>query len=304
MSPEETLVQESHARSRQVIVAVAAGVLLMAAAVVGLTGPHAKVNELTLGLVVDHRRGALDIIAAVINALAQIAIAWTLVYLFRCAKSRAQSVQGFVPILAIVGAVIAVVAGVLNAIVISIKVHDFVSTGMQTYDEANRLTSGSGLLLLQIAAQLASLIVAIAFVLVSLQAMRVGLLPRLLGYVGMVSGALVLFPIIVVPVVQLYWLLSVAYLISGRWPSGLPSALRTGRAEAWPSSAEMRARRMAEAEEARERRNARKRGGGGRRGAPAPDQSAPAATTTADRDDAAAARTRASTPKRKRKRRH
>ena len=301
MSADDQLLYETRVRNRQVIVAAAAGVLLMVASVVGLTGPHAKVNELTLGLITDHRRGALDLVAAAINALAQIALAWTLVFLFRCAKARAPQAQSFIAYLAIVGAAIAIVAGVLNAVEISIKVHDFVTTGAQTYDEADRLTSGSGLLALQIAGQVASLLVAIAFVLVSLQSMRVGLLPRFLGYIGIVAGALLLFPIIVVPVVQLYWLVAVGYLISGRWPSGVPAAWRSGRAEAWPSSAEMRARRVADAEEARARRQSRRRGGR------VPDtieaQATPAAPDAQDPAASPDARTRASTSKRKRKRR-
>ena len=298
MSPNEQLLYESRVRNRQMIIAGAAGVLLMIAAIVGLAGPHAKVDELTLGLIVDHKRGALDLIAAVINALAQIAIASTLVFLFRCAKARAPKAQIFIPILAIVGAGVAVVAGILNAIVISIKVHDFVTTGLQTYDEANRLTSGSGLLILQVAAQVASLLVAIAFVLISLQAMKVGLLPRFLGIVGIIAGILVLFPIIVLPIIQLYFLVAVAYLVSGRWPSGLPPAWRSGRAEAWPSQAETRARRLASTEQSRDRPR-RPRGSAG----PATDpDSAPASSVTSD-EAGADGRTRASTPKRKRKRR-
>jgi hypothetical protein len=297
MNTEEILVQESQARSRQMVVAGVAGVLLLVAAIVNLTGPHAKVNELTLGLIVDHQRGPLDIIVSVINGIAQVAIAWTLVYLFRCARLRSERSQGFIPILAMLGAGLSIVAGVLNAVVISIKVHDFVTTGTQTYDEANRLTGGSGLLVLQIAAQLASLLVAIAFVLVALQAMRVGLLPRFLGYVGMISGALVLFPIIVLPVVQFYWLLAVGYLLSGRWPSGLPAAWRTGRAEKLLSSTEVRARRVAEAEATRGARGSRRRG----RGAPgAAEDAAPAATVV---EDDAAPRQRSANQKRKRKRR-
>ncbi len=301
MSADDQLLYETRVRNRQVIVAVAAGVLLMVASIVGLTGPHATVNELTLGLITDHQRGALDLVAAAINALAQIALAWTLVFLFRCAKARAPKAQSFIAYLAIVGAVIAVIAGVLNAVEISIKVDEFVTTGAQTYDEADRLTSGSGLLALQIAGQVAALLVAIAFVLVSLQSMRVGLLPRFLGYIGIVSGALLLFPIIVVPVVQLYWLVAVGYLISGRWPSGVPAAWRSGRAEAWPSSAEMRARRVADAEQARARRQSRRRGGR------VPDtieaQATPAAPDAQDPATSPDGRTRASTSKRKRKRR-
>jgi hypothetical protein len=92
-------------------------------------------------------------------------------------------------------------------------------------------------------------------------------------------------------VVQTFWLLAIAYLISGRWPTGVPLAWRSGRSEPWPSSAEMRARRAADVGDRRQR-GAKK--------------SQPAVTT--DEPEAAAAapineRTRATTPKRKRKRR-
>jgi hypothetical protein len=294
MSSDDQLLYETRVRNRQVAVAVAAGVLLMVASVIGLSGPHAKVNELTLGLITDHKRGALDLIAAVINAAASLTIAWTLVFLYRCAKARAPQAPPWIPYVAIAGGVIAAVAGVTNAVVLAIKVHDFVTTGAQTYDEANRLTGGAGLLILQVAAQLAALLLAISFVLISLQAMRVGLLPRFMGYLGMFAGALVLFPIIVVPVVQLYWLVAVGYLISGRWPSGVPPAWRSGKAEPWPAQAEMRARRVAAAEA--------RRGRGGRgKAAPAP-QTAPAGDAVSAAP-AAESSTRASTSKRKRKRR-
>ena len=148
----------------------------------------------------------------------------------------------FIRIIAMVGGVLAAIAGVVYAIVVALKVHEFVTTGSQTYDEANHLTSGAGLLALQIVGQLAALLVAMAFVLVSLQAMSQGLLSRFMGYLGIFAGALVLFLITQVPVVQTYWLLAIAYLICGRWPTGVPPAWRTGKAEPWPSSAEMRAR--------------------------------------------------------------
>jgi len=59
--------------------------------------------------------------------------------------------------------------------------------------------------------------------------MRVGLLTRFMGYLGIFTGVLVLFPIgSPVPVVQGFWLLALAYLFSGRWPNGVPPAWRSG----------------------------------------------------------------------------
>jgi hypothetical protein len=313
MSPEETLVYESSRRVRQTAIAIGGGVLFMLAAVLGLIGPHASVNEATLSLIVQHQRATLAIVAAIVEALAEILIAATLIYLWRCATARlsasadADAVGGragrslpVLPLIIVIGTVLAVVAGVAYALEISAKAADFVSTGAQTYDEASRLTGGSLLLILQILSQLGALLIALSFVFVSLSAMRVGLLPKFLGYVGILAGVLVLFPIIVVPVVQLYWLAAVAILLSGSWPSGLPPAWRSGRAEPWPSSAEMRARRMTDGQAARDQRAARKRGGRVS-DAPAPETAAEGAGSSVDAGRAA---TRSSSSKRKRKRRH
>ena len=120
--------------------------------------------------------------------------------------------------------------------------------------------------------------------------MNQGLLTRFMGYLGMFAGALVLFQITQVPVVQTFWLLAVAYLFSGRWPTGVPPAWRSGRAEPWPSSAEMRARRAAETGDVP--------AAGPSRGRRRPGQSSPRPPRRP-----ANGRTRASTPKRKRKRR-
>jgi hypothetical protein len=296
MNPEEILAQESQVRSRQVALAATAGVLLLVAALISLTGPHATVNELTLRLIVAHQRGAEDIIAAVINALAQVALVWTLVYLYGRARARSDRVPSWIRTVAILGGALSVVTGLVTAVIFSMKANDFVNAGAQTYDEANRLTAGSGLALLSIAAQLASLLIALSFVFIALRVMQVGLLPRFMGYVGMLAGALVLFPFAFAPIIQLYWLLAVAYIISGRWPSGLPPAWRTGRAEVLPSAAETRARRMAAADEARAKRGQPRRGRGA--GAQAAEPAAPSSAT-----EERPPRTRAANQKRKRKRR-
>ncbi len=300
MSPEDQLVYESRNRPRQVAIAVAAGVLLMLATVISLFGPHSSVSEQTLNLIIEHRRESLDLVAAVLEAIAQLTLGAALLYLWRCAKARSERAAPFVPGLIVVAVVVAAVTGIVYDVTLASKASEFVSTGLQTYDEANRLTSSGLLSAAQIGGQLAALLLAVSFILVSLQAMRVGLLPKMMGYVGMFCGILFLFPIIVIPIVQLFWFIALAMLLLGRWPDGAPPAWRTGRAEPWPSSAEMRARRMAQQETAREQRAARKRGDHRK---PVSDAPAP------PRADGGSAGTEAPSPatastKRKRKRRH
>lgn len=285
VTPEDQLAYESRVRKRQAAVAVAAGLLLVIAASVQLGGAHTKVDELTTDLIVANQRFPLDLIASVINALGSLAVAWTLHFLWRCSNARNSNVRGYVRAIAVAGGVLSAVTGVIYAVIVAIKVHQFVTTGAQTYDEANHLTNASGLLVLQLVGQAGALLLAVGIVLVSLNAMRQGLLTRFMGYLGIFAGALVLFQITQIPVVQAYWLAALGYLISGRWPSGMPPAWSSGRAEPWAPSSELRARRAAS-------------GGGGRRGpAPTPEPQ-PAGAPVPD-----AGRTRASTSKRKRKRR-
>jgi hypothetical protein len=121
-----------------------------------------------------------------------------------------------------------------------------------------------------------------------------------MGYLGMFAGALVLFQITQIPVVQCYWLLALAYLFSGRWPTGVPEAWRTGRAVPWGSSAEIRAKRAAGvAGGAVAAQRPRGWSWGGKPTTPSP--AAPQASTAAG--DPSDPRTRATTSKRKRKRR-
>ena len=190
------------------------------------------------------------------------------------------------------------VTGIVYAIVVAIKVHEFATTGAQTYAEANHLTKGTGLLALQIVGQASALLLAVGFALVSLNALRQGLLTRFIGYLGIFAGVLVLFQITQIPVVQGFWLLAVAYLISGRWPTGLPPAWRSGRSEPWPSQSEMRARRGAAV-------------GAGGNGARPPNpfrkptpKAEPQPAGAGAQGAPVPARTRATTPKRKRKRRN
>lgn len=290
MTVDEQLLYESRVRTRQATIAAVAGLLVIGATAIQLAGPHTKVDELTLDLITAHKRFPLDVIGAIVNALGFIGIALTLSFLVGITRARNEQVGSWIRIVAIVGAGLAAISGVAYSIMIATKSSDFVSHGSQTYEQAHQLTSGAGLVALPLLGQFAALLIAIAFVLTSLNAMRVGLLTKFMGYLGIFSGVLVMFPIgPSATVVQGFWLLALAYLFTGRWPSGLPPAWRSGKAERWPTAAEIREQR------------GRSGGGAGLgrmrpapRPAPAPEPvGAPAPQ-----------RTRSTTSKRKRKKRH
>lgn len=288
MTVDEQLLYESRVRMRQAVVAGVAGILLVGAAAIQLSGPHTKVDELTLDLITAHKRFPIDVIGAVINGIGLCAVAATLSFLFGITRARNPDLRGFIRILVIAGGGLAAVSGIVYAVVIAAKANEFATHGSQTYEQAHHLTKASGLVALPFLGQAAALLLAVGFVLVALNAMRVGLLTRFMGYLGIFTGVLVLFPIgSPVPVVQGFWLLALAYLFSGRWPTGVPPTWRSGQAEKWPSSQEIR-----------ERRNkAVGRGGDSGRAKPTPKPAPEPVAASAQ------PRTRASTSKRKRKRR-
>ncbi len=244
MSATSQLSYESRMRPRYAALAATAAVLLLAAAVIQQLGPHTKVTELTVELLTANKRFSLDLVSAFVNAIGSVALALTLAFLFRMASIRNPRRQPYVKVFVYAGGALVAVTSIAYAVVIGIKAHQFATTGAQTYVEANRLTTSSILLILQLIGEVAALLLTAAYALVALNAMRVGLLTRFMGYLGVFAGALVLLQVTQVPVVQAYWLIALAVLMAGRWPSGTPKAWESGRAEPWPSNREIREQRM------------------------------------------------------------
>jgi hypothetical protein len=288
-STDGTILYETRVRPRYAIIAAGAAVLFLAAGAAQLAGPTAKVSELTVQLITIHKRFPLDIIGAVLQGSALVMLAWTLSFLFGAAKARKPEMAPAVLIVAFCGAGVSAIGGVIYATILATKAHTFVTTGDQTYQEAHHLTGGAVLPVLQTLDIVAQFALELGLILITLNAMRVGLLTKFLGYCGIVVGVAGMLLIGSPPAaaIQIFWLAALAYLLAGRWPGGDPPSWRTGKAEPWPTAAQLREQRMAGAGG----------GAGGGRIKPAP---APAPETVGAPTPA---RTRSDTPKRKRKRR-
>jgi len=287
----DTVSSELRLRPRFAVVAAVGGLLLFASMIIQTAGPQAKVGELTVQLLVTNRRAGLEILSAVASGLGIIGLAATLAFLFTAVRARRPQVSQATRIILLVGALLAAVGGIAYGIVITSKAHQFATEGLQTYPQANALLRQGPVAVLQYAGVIGSLLLAVAFVLIALNAMRVGLLTRFGGYVGIGAAAASLLLLGSAPalLIEVFWLLSTAYLLSGRWPNGDPPAWRTGEAVPWPSSAELREQRLAARGQGRQPAKRQER-----RPAQAPARANGATTATASR----------STPaKRKRKRR-
>jgi hypothetical protein len=163
------------------------------------------------------------------GVLGFVGMAWAVGFLGVVARGREAPMRKVILYVPIVGGVVVGIS-VLMAQIGTLTLTDDFLAGPRTVAAA--VSAENDFLLWSTALfQLGSLTLAVGLVLISLNAMRVGILTRLMGYVGIVAGAmLVLFPL---PVVQIFWMGALAALFFGRWPGGDPPAWRTGKAEPW-----------------------------------------------------------------------
>jgi hypothetical protein len=282
MTPEEQLEREAAARRWAVPATMLAALVPFAGALMeALVRRDDPSVELTGQLLfTDKHAGALSLAVAV-QGIGLLFVGAALVFLYDAVRARRPEVPPLARIAAIAGPVILLVAQTAFAIVLGQKAHDFANHGAQTYQEAKDAVGEGLVTALQYGILIGRFLLGFAFVVICLNAIRVGLLTRFLGTVGIIVGVLAVLPLLgPVPVVQAFWLGALLLVVAGRWPGGVPPAWASGRAEPWPSQQDLR--------EARDRQRA----------GPADEPEAPAAP-----EPATAAPAHPASKKRKRKRR-
>lgn len=245
MATAETLQAEARERPRMTIVAIVAAFFTLAAPVVGIIVLKDAPDNL-IGEALQRQQHLAGIaLSAVCSVIGLLAITATLDFLFRATRARRPELPWQLrPLLWVGGAGLAILLIVLQ-VVTSVKLNHFVDHGSQTYEEARAVNDQGAAAYVGILAQFAF---AGAFVTIAVSAMRVGLLTRFLGYLGVISAVLFVIPLVPIPIVQAYWLGALAMLFAGRSPNGTPPAWQSGEAMPWPSPAEMREQRVRDAE--------------------------------------------------------
>lgn len=261
MANDDQLSAEARERPRAAIFAGLAAGLTLIAAVVGIVALAGEPNNLPGSLIFRNTREVGLSISALASLLGSLAIAFVLDFLFRVTRSRNSAVPSWLRLLPWIGGVGLAVIGVVIQVVLGIKLAHFATHGTQTYDEARHILTASDYNVVRYLGIVPQLALALAIVMISLNAMRVGLVTRFLGYLGIISAVLFVIPLVPIPIVQIYWLGALGWLFLGRTRAGDPAAWQSGEAVPWPSSQEMREARVRAAEE--------RRGGAGR-GATAP----------------------------------
>jgi hypothetical protein len=181
--------------------------------------------------IVDHQ--ALLLVLGVVGLIAGIAAGWALGFLAVATRARRPELKRWVIYLPIVGGVLSGLYTLLG--IVGEVVHDnqVLDSGRTVADAAK----GNGLLVFANALGFFALIASAgAYVLVSLNAMRAGLLTRLLGVVGIGTGVFFILPLpLFGPLLQVLFQAALALLLFRAWMGGIPPAWDTGRAEPWPT---------------------------------------------------------------------
>jgi hypothetical protein len=153
----------------------------------------------------------------------------------------------FALILAAVGAVGFGIGRAVAEVARYISAHDFVSATDQSNSAASDALSPGATLVGQLIWETSALALGFGIAIISLNAMRVGLLTRFMGILGVIVGVAVapILPIDQQGIIRVFWLAALGLLFLGRLPSGVPKAWTTGQAEPWPSQQQLREQREA-----------------------------------------------------------
>jgi hypothetical protein len=177
----------------------------------------------------DGHAGEL-IAAATIRAVGFLLIIFVVVHLYRATRARNPQLPSISLVLGVLGAVLLAVGSLVYVFSYASDASDFAAQSFASAEAADKAaedaTPGPFLLLP------GSLALAVWSVIASLNGMRVGLLTRFMGVLGIVIGPGLIFGF--APLVMAPWLIALGVMFLGHWRGGLPPAWESGQAQPWP----------------------------------------------------------------------
>lgn len=175
---------------------------------------------------IDH--AAATILVAVLRGAALVLLVPITLLLLRGARERGGQLGKFLEPVAVAGLI---GAGITTAVAGIAEVQAFKAAqpALLPHDVLESL-NGSTLLTINSIRGLCTLIVAVPVALGAIQALRVGLLPRIIGFMGVAVGMLFVIPYDQTGLLRAFWFAVVAWIAMGRFSGGLPEAWATGKA--------------------------------------------------------------------------
>jgi hypothetical protein len=215
--------------------------LLAAALIVAALGyrigalPHGAKNVQDFLPDVEAHKNAF-LVSGVLTAIGMLAFIPPLLYLYEVTRYRRPELPPVARILIFAGPILFAICSVWFQFRQAHAADQFAAGAVKTKKHAedvlrNATTAVAGLSLG------ASIATGLGTLLVSLNAMRAGLLSRFMGVLGIILGVLFVLPLIASPVIQLFWLLALGALFLNLWPGGgRGPAWESGEAIPWPSA--------------------------------------------------------------------
>lgn len=263
---------EARQRPRTATAAALAGGLIVLGAVYGAVGLHpprvgvvqglapaltgvadAHVDPRTAGIAFAAHHAGRIIVSSLISAAGIALIAVVLTYLYGAVRARRPELTPYVRTLGIAGPIVVALAGLVTAIVFSINSQHYLDHADRSRQAADHVSTATTVIVTQSLGLAGALALAFALVMIGLNAMRVGLLTRFMGVLAIIAGVLFVIPVLGsgLPIVQAFWLIALALILSGRSPAGMPPAWEQGVAVPWPTQQQIReARTKARGDEA------------------------------------------------------
>ena len=263
----EQVAEESRRRERLAVPAFAGGFLYLLSAIIisstlsalpkvgllqGLAPAFSGVAQPTVSPrapeveFISHRAFAL-IVGSALAAVAIGALLLILLLLDDATRFRRPKSLAAARPLIVFGGVAVVIVTVGHQVVSAIETHRFaVGHDHSNHAVDQALTESTANVVLSYIALLAGLALAVGMIATMVNALRVGLLPRWMGVLGIFTGLLIVLPIggAELQVVPALWMVMMGILLVGRWPKEDPPAWAAGEARPWPSQAQLRAARQ------------------------------------------------------------
>jgi hypothetical protein len=182
-------------------------------------------------------------VSTLLNCIAAVCLALTVLFLYRATYARSTQV-GRVPYYgALAGLVLYPLGRAIRELAQWIGSANFEDEAVRTAGTARDVLSTGAVSVGSLIEVLGTFALAVAIVLVALNAMRVGLLTRFFGVLGILAGVLTVFQADQPGIVRSFWLIGVGLVIAGRLNT--PPAWQSGRAEPWPTQQQLREQREA-----------------------------------------------------------
>jgi hypothetical protein len=260
----DQVAKESEHRSRLAVPAFAGGFLyLLSAIVISSTLNGAPTVGLFQGLApalsgvanpaVSPRaqevkfisRHAFALIAgSAVETVAIVALTLVLLVLLDATRFRRPHTWAAARPLVIGGGVAVALVSLGHQVASAIETHNFaVGHNFSNHAVEVALTTGTANMIADYVDLFGGLALAAGMIATMINALRVGLVTRWMGILGMFTGLLIFLPIggAELQVVPAFWLVMMGILYMGRWPKGEPPAWAAGEARPWPSQAQLRA---------------------------------------------------------------